>query len=80
MPRLPGVNHLDAVRALGKAGFRIARQGEHTILIQETRITGTPHHNPADITSTCNIVADARMSDGAFGKLRLDCGRRTPQS
>ena len=27
MPRLPGVNNLDAVRALGKAGFRILRQG-----------------------------------------------------
>lgn len=26
MPKLPGVNHLDAVRALAKAGFQIARQ------------------------------------------------------
>ncbi len=29
MPRLPGVNHLDAVRALEKGGFRVARQGKH---------------------------------------------------
>ena len=29
MPRIPGVNHLRAVRALEKAGFRIARQGKH---------------------------------------------------
>ena len=27
MPRLPGVNHLDAVRALEKSGFRVARGG-----------------------------------------------------
>jgi hypothetical protein len=27
MPRIPGVNHLDAVRALKKAGFEIIRQG-----------------------------------------------------
>jgi predicted RNA binding protein YcfA (HicA-like mRNA interferase family) len=32
MPRLPGVNHLDAVRAFEKAGFHIARQGKHIVL------------------------------------------------
>jgi predicted RNA binding protein YcfA (HicA-like mRNA interferase family) len=26
MGKLPGINHLDAVRALEKAGFRIARK------------------------------------------------------
>jgi predicted RNA binding protein YcfA (HicA-like mRNA interferase family) len=26
MPRMPGVNHLNAVRALEKVGFRIARK------------------------------------------------------
>jgi hypothetical protein len=30
MPTLPGINHLDAVRALEKAGFHIRRQGKHT--------------------------------------------------
>ena len=29
MPKIPGVNHLDAIRALEKAGFWIARQGRH---------------------------------------------------
>ncbi len=28
MPKLPGVNHLNAVRALEKAGFWIARHGQ----------------------------------------------------
>ncbi len=32
MPKLPGVNHLDAVRALEKAGFWIARQGKHGVM------------------------------------------------
>lgn len=31
MPKLPGVNHLDAVRALQKAGFRVLRQGKHIV-------------------------------------------------
>jgi len=29
MPKLPGINHLRAVRALEKAGFRIDRQSKH---------------------------------------------------
>jgi hypothetical protein len=28
VPKIPGVNHLQAVRALEKAGFRISRQGK----------------------------------------------------
>ena len=32
MPKIPGVNHLDAVRALEKAGFRIMRQGRHIVM------------------------------------------------
>ena len=31
MPRIPGVNHLDAARALERAGFRIVRQGKHIV-------------------------------------------------
>jgi predicted RNA binding protein YcfA (HicA-like mRNA interferase family) len=32
MPKIPGVNHLDAVRALEKTGFRILRQGKHIVM------------------------------------------------
>ena len=35
MPRLAGVNHLNAVRALEKAGFRIARQSKHIVMTDE---------------------------------------------
>jgi hypothetical protein len=38
MPKLAGVNHLNAVRALQKAGFHIARQGKHIVMTDETRI------------------------------------------
>jgi len=36
MPKLPGVNHLDAVRALKKVGFWIARQGKHVVMTDGT--------------------------------------------
>jgi hypothetical protein len=42
MAKLPGVNHLDAVWALGKAGFRILRQGKHIIMTDGFRKVSIP--------------------------------------
>jgi predicted RNA binding protein YcfA (HicA-like mRNA interferase family) len=30
--KLPGINHLDAVPALEKAGFRVIRKGKHIVM------------------------------------------------
>jgi hypothetical protein len=38
VPRIAGVNHQDAVRALQKAGFRIIRQGKHVVMTDNVRI------------------------------------------
>jgi predicted RNA binding protein YcfA (HicA-like mRNA interferase family) len=38
VPKIPGVNHLDAVKALEKAGFRILRQGKHIVMSDGVRI------------------------------------------
>src|SRR5487761_1120122 len=46
MPKLPGVNHLYAVRALEKAGFHVKRQGKHVVMTDEIRIVTVPRHNP----------------------------------
>ena len=48
MPRIPGVDHQDAVRALQKAGFRIARQGKHIVMTDGVRIITIPRHNPVN--------------------------------
>jgi hypothetical protein len=32
MPRLPGITHAQAVRVFSKLGYRIAREGKHTIM------------------------------------------------
>ena len=39
MPKIPGVNHLNAVRALKKAEFRIIRQGKHIVMSDGTHVT-----------------------------------------
>ncbi|MGH7488603.1 MAG: type II toxin-antitoxin system HicA family toxin, partial [bacterium] len=48
MPKIPGINHLDAVRALEKRGFVIVRQGKHIVMSDSTRILTIPRHNPVN--------------------------------
>ena len=69
MPKLPGVNHLDALRALEKAGFWVARQGKHIAITDGNRIITTPRHNPINAITMGNIVRDAGLTDDDFRKL-----------
>jgi predicted RNA binding protein YcfA (HicA-like mRNA interferase family) len=69
MPRLPGVNHLDAVRAFEKAGFRIARQGKHIVLTDGVRILTIPRHNPVNAFTMGGLVRDAGLTVEQFRKL-----------
>ncbi len=69
MPKLPGVNHLDALRALEKAGFWVARQGKHIVMTDGSRIITIPRHNPINAITMGNIVRDAGLTDDDFRKL-----------
>lgn len=69
MPRIPGVNHLDAVRALKKAGFRVARQGKHIVMTNDTRIITIPRNNPVNAFTMGGIVRDAGLTPDEFRKL-----------
>jgi len=69
MPKLPGVNHLDAVRALQKAGFWISRQGKHIVMTDGIRILTIPRHNPVNAITMGKIVRDAGLDLEAFRKL-----------
>ena len=69
MPKLPGVNHLDAIRALEKAGFRIARQSGHTVMTDGQRIVTIPRHNPVNAFTMGGIVRDAGLSIEEFREL-----------
>jgi hypothetical protein len=63
------VNHLSAVRALEKAGFRIARQSKHIIMTDGTRVLTIPRHNPINAITMGNIVRDAGLTNEEFRKL-----------
>ncbi len=69
MPKLPGINHLDAIRALEKAGFRIARQGKHVVLTDGRRILTIPRHNPINALTMGGIVRDAGLTIDQFRDL-----------
>ncbi len=69
MPKLPGVNHLVAVRALEKVGFRVARQGKHIVMTDGNRIITIPRHNPVNAITMGNIVRDAGLSNKEFRML-----------
>ena len=69
MPKIPGVSHLAAVRALEKAGFRIVRQGRHIVMSDGIRILTIPRHNPVNAFTMGGIARDAGLSVGEFKKL-----------
>ena len=69
MPKLPGINHLDAVRALERAGFHIARQGKHIVMTDGVRLLTIPRHNPVNAFTMGGIVRDAGLTVEAFRKL-----------
>jgi predicted RNA binding protein YcfA (HicA-like mRNA interferase family) len=67
--QLPGVNHLAAVRALEKAGFRILRQGKHIVMSDGVRKVTIPRHNPVNAITMGGIVGDAGITIEEFRKL-----------
>lgn len=69
MPKIAGVDHLRAVAALEKAGFRILRQGAHIVMTNGSRILTIPRHNPVNAFTMGGIVRDAGLTVDEFRKL-----------
>ena len=69
MPKIPGINHLEAVKALQKAGFRVVRQGKHIVMSNGTHILTIPRHNPVNAITMGGIARDAGLTVEEFKKL-----------
>ncbi len=69
MPKLPGIDHLQAVKALEKAGFRIVRQGKHIVMSNGPRFLTIPRHDPVNSYTMGGIVRDAGLTIEQFKKL-----------
>jgi predicted RNA binding protein YcfA (HicA-like mRNA interferase family) len=70
MPRIPGINHQQAIRALEKAGFTIARQGrKHVVMTDGSRFLTIPRNNPINAFTMGGIVRDAGLTVEDFRSL-----------
>ena len=69
MPKLPGVNHLRAVKAFQKAGFVIDRQSKHIFMSKGSVKIVVPRNNPIDAYTMAAIVRDAGMTVEDFKDL-----------
>ncbi|HEX5490966.1 MAG TPA: type II toxin-antitoxin system HicA family toxin [Candidatus Udaeobacter sp.] len=69
MPKIPGVNHLRAIKALEKAGFEVVRQGKHVVMSDGLHFITIPHHNPVNALTMGGIVKDAGLTVEQFRQL-----------
>ena len=69
MPKLPGVNHLRAVKAFQKAGFVIDRQSKHIFMSKGALKIVVPRNNPVDAFTMAAVVRDAGMTIEEFKEL-----------
>jgi hypothetical protein len=66
VPKLPGILHAQAVRVFSKVGFRIVREGKHTVLSNgRVRLT-IPRHNPINAFTMADIARDAGLAPEKF--------------
>ncbi len=69
MGKLPGINHLQAVKALQRAGFEVIRQSGHIVMSDGRRIITIPRHNPVNAFTMFAIVRDAGLTIEQFREL-----------
>jgi hypothetical protein len=69
VPKIAGIDHLDAVRALEKAGLRVVRQSKPIVMSDGVRVVTIPRHNPVNAFTMGGIVRDAGVTEEAFRKL-----------
>ena len=69
MPKLQGINHLQAVKAYEKVGFWIARQSKHIIMTDGEHILTIPRENPINAFTMAGIIKDAGLTIEEFKRL-----------
>ena len=68
IPKLSGVSHKRAIKALEKAGFRVVRQGKHVTMTNGERILIILRTNPINAFTMAGIVKDAGLTIEEFKK------------
>jgi predicted RNA binding protein YcfA (HicA-like mRNA interferase family) len=72
MPRLPDISHAEAVRVFSKLGYRIAREGKHTIMSNgKIRLT-IPRYRSITPFTMAAIARDAGLTPEGIKELMLE--------
>jgi predicted RNA binding protein YcfA (HicA-like mRNA interferase family) len=69
MPSIPGIGHHQAIRVLQKVGFKVIREGKHTVMSDGQRLVTIPRHNPVNAFTMGGIARDAGLTPDAFRRL-----------
>jgi predicted RNA binding protein YcfA (HicA-like mRNA interferase family) len=69
MPKLPGVSQKEAMRALQKLGFWVARESGHVVMTNGSATVTIPRHDPINAYTMGAIVKAAGSSIEEFRKL-----------
>ena len=69
MPKIQGVNHRRAVRALERAGFHVAREGKHIIMTDGDRVLVIPRNDPVNALTMGGIAKAAGLTVDEFREL-----------
>jgi predicted RNA binding protein YcfA (HicA-like mRNA interferase family) len=69
MPNLPGINHLRAIKAFEKIGFKIIRQGKHITMTDGEHIITIPRANPINAFTMATIIKGSGLNITQFKEL-----------
>jgi predicted RNA binding protein YcfA (HicA-like mRNA interferase family) len=69
MPRIPGVSADQAIKALGKLGYRVIRQAKHVVLSNGVTRLSLPRHSPVNAFTMGAIAQDAGLTPDEFSAL-----------
>jgi predicted RNA binding protein YcfA (HicA-like mRNA interferase family) len=69
MGKLPGINHLQAVKAFERAGFEIIRQSGHIVMSDGRIMIVIPRNNPVNAITMFRIIRDSGLTLEQFRKL-----------
>ena len=69
MPKIPGINSEQAVRALEKIGYRVIRQGKHIVMSDGLTRLAIPRQNPINAFTMGAIARDAGLTPDEFRNL-----------
>ncbi len=69
MPKIPGIHHRKAVRALRRIGFKVMRESKHIVMSDGRRILTIPRANPINAYTMGGIAKDAGLTPAEFKDL-----------